>query len=214
MSSKRGKTKSKILDAALDLFNRNGVVNVRLQHIADEIIISVGNLAYHFANKEAIVTSLIDDMTDAQTDIFDKIKVVPLFEYMDQMLEATYALQNKYLFIYVDALELSRSYPELNIKLRQHHRILLDQIKHIVEFNIARGALVSMDQDRKQSLCQFLQQQLLVWHYMHALVKGGEEASLKDYKKDFWMLLRPYFNNMGSAEYRQLLENPYSDFFS
>ena len=51
-------TKRRILDAALDLFNENGLVNVRLQHIADQAQMSVGNLAYHYANKEAIVTAL------------------------------------------------------------------------------------------------------------------------------------------------------------
>ncbi|MEL7123903.1 MAG: TetR/AcrR family transcriptional regulator, partial [Bacteroidota bacterium] len=48
-------TKQKILDAALKLFNQDGIVNVRLQHIADEAFVSVGNLAYHYSNKESIV---------------------------------------------------------------------------------------------------------------------------------------------------------------
>ena len=41
-------TKQKIVHASIKLFNENGVANVRLQQIADEIGISVGNLAYHF----------------------------------------------------------------------------------------------------------------------------------------------------------------------
>ena len=49
------KTKQKIILSALQLFNENGIANVRLQHIADEAFISIGNLAYHYKNKEAIV---------------------------------------------------------------------------------------------------------------------------------------------------------------
>jgi AcrR family transcriptional regulator len=52
-------TKQKILDSSLQLFNDNGISNTRLQQIADESGISVGNLAYHFSNKEAITESLI-----------------------------------------------------------------------------------------------------------------------------------------------------------
>ena len=43
-------TKQKILDTSLELFNKNGISNVRLQQIADETGISLGNLAYHFNN--------------------------------------------------------------------------------------------------------------------------------------------------------------------
>ncbi|MEO7308888.1 MAG: TetR family transcriptional regulator [Chitinophagaceae bacterium] len=38
-------TKQKILNASLHLFNENGISNTRLQQIADETGISVGNLA-------------------------------------------------------------------------------------------------------------------------------------------------------------------------
>ncbi|MEO1437894.1 MAG: TetR/AcrR family transcriptional regulator [Bacteroidota bacterium] len=60
------KTKVKILDAALKCFNEQGVVNVRLQHIADEAFIRVGNLTYHFSNKEAIVLALYQQISEAQ----------------------------------------------------------------------------------------------------------------------------------------------------
>lgn len=56
-------TKQKILDSALRLFNEKGIVNVRLQHIADESIVSVGHLAYHYANKEAIINALYRALT-------------------------------------------------------------------------------------------------------------------------------------------------------
>ena len=38
-------TKEKIRKAALKRFNEEGIVNVRLQHIAGEAFLSVGNLA-------------------------------------------------------------------------------------------------------------------------------------------------------------------------
>ena len=43
-----------IIKEALHLFNTNGFVNVRLQHIADAASISVGHMAYHYKNKDAI----------------------------------------------------------------------------------------------------------------------------------------------------------------
>ncbi|AFT68329.1 Transcriptional regulator, TetR family protein [Alloalcanivorax dieselolei B5] len=53
-------TKTRILDTALDLFNRHGERNVTTNHIAEALGISPGNLYYHFRNKTAIVAALFE----------------------------------------------------------------------------------------------------------------------------------------------------------
>jgi AcrR family transcriptional regulator len=73
-------TKQKILDASLQLFNEYGVSNVRLQQIADETGISVGNLAYHFNNKEAITESLIANVTTSLQELLrPAMHPIPVF---------------------------------------------------------------------------------------------------------------------------------------
>lgn len=62
-------TKDKIFEAAVNMFNEHGVANVRLQQIADESGISVGNLAYHFKNKDAIVSFVYDALFDEFSNI-------------------------------------------------------------------------------------------------------------------------------------------------
>lgn len=52
------KTKDRILNAGLRLFNQQGERNVSTNHIAASIDISPGNLYYHFANKQEIVYEL------------------------------------------------------------------------------------------------------------------------------------------------------------
>jgi AcrR family transcriptional regulator len=48
-------TRDRIVDAAIALFNEDGVAAVTTNHVADHAGISPGNLYYHFANKEEIV---------------------------------------------------------------------------------------------------------------------------------------------------------------
>lgn len=52
------KTRQRILDVALQLFNDHGESSISTNHIADELEMSPGNLYYHYRNKDDIIEQL------------------------------------------------------------------------------------------------------------------------------------------------------------
>jgi len=64
------RTRERILETALVMFNRHGAPSVTTAHIADEMNISPGNLYYHFRNKDEIVGELYAAYESDVTPLF------------------------------------------------------------------------------------------------------------------------------------------------
>lgn len=207
------KNKEKILTAALKLFNRDGMVNVRLQHIADESLVSVGNIAYHYNNKEAILIALYEALTKKQKQLLAEYRIVPLFDNIDRLVHHTFQLQLEYIFFYLDTLEIVRAYPLVGQAHQQHINSQLSQLKTILDFNVSRGALVKEPMEGI-----FNQLALQIWMTMdfwltQQSIRNDKTPDVGDYKKATWNLLIPYFTNMGRLEYEQMLQMPYDFYF-
>lgn len=57
-------TKSRILDAALNIFSNKGYYDTRLDEIVEESHTSKGSIYFHFPNKERLFLALVDQFAD------------------------------------------------------------------------------------------------------------------------------------------------------
>jgi AcrR family transcriptional regulator len=57
------KTRERIIEAAIRLFNEQGTAAVSTNHIAEAASVSPGNLYYHFRNKEEIIRAIFERLT-------------------------------------------------------------------------------------------------------------------------------------------------------
>ena len=195
------KTKDKILYSSLRLFNEKGFVNVRLQHIADDCNISVGNLAYHFYSKEAIIFALIKGLMDEHKRVLANYTAVPLFNHIDNIIEQNFALQQKYKFFYLDTLEVHRLFSKVKTLSQKNIHQQLIQIEGMFVFNAARGAFIK-NQDYK-CLARTFWMMGHLWMYEQNLI-GNVDYLLPEYKNQLWQLLFPYCTDLGVQEYKRL----------
>ncbi len=205
-------TKQKILQAALKLFNKEGMVNVRLQHIADEAFVSVGNLAYHYANKEAILLALYEALTKKQQELLAEYRIVPLFDNIDRLIHHSFQLQQEYLFFFADTLEIVRANPVIASAHQEHIQFKLAQLRQIIEFNVARGVFRSVEnKDAYPILARQVWMTMDFW-ISQELVSRDRLPKPTEYRHAIWNLFIPWFTPMGQLEYEQMLQMPY-DFF-
>jgi hypothetical protein len=64
-TAKRPKTRDRILETALALFNKDGFAKVTTARIAAEVGISEGNLWYHFRTKRDLVVALWEQLAES-----------------------------------------------------------------------------------------------------------------------------------------------------
>jgi len=199
-------TKQNIIQAALGLFNEKGFVNVRLQHIADEADVSIGNLAYHYATKKDILNAVYENLVDKQKELLNDLSIVPLFENLDRHWDTVFETQNTYSFFYQDTLEIIRFDESIRIKYRNHIRWEKDQYHRLLEFNIARGALGPMESTEVKDRSEHLWLMENSWFY-YAMVSGQEDIGPKQFKSHMWQMLAPHFTHIGRQEYDRLIRN-------
>lgn len=196
--------KVKVKNAARKLFNRDGLLNVRLQHISDEAIVSVGNIGYHFPNKEHIVTALWEDLLEQRKSLLAEFRVVPLFEDMERLLRSVFQLQQKYLFFYIDAPSIIQAFPTIAVSWLENQSWQRATIIMMLHFNVARGVFRSEAHSAYfEKLAELFWLTADGWPSRQRSL-GAPENDFQAYRTCIWTLLSTLFTERGWQEYQQL----------
>lgn len=195
-------TKHKILQSALYCFNEQGMPNVRLQHIADQAGISVGNLAYHYKTKAIILDQLYLALREKLQLQLEEFRLVPLFQDWDQLFGRYYELQQEYRFLYLDMLEVMRNYPEIAGPHREYITWQTQQLELSLKFNQSRGALIAPSYGFT-ALATDISSAMDLWMYRQAVL-NLPTSSLPHFRDRCWQALIPWFSDIGEREFSQM----------
>lgn len=178
------KTRDRILNATLQLFNERGEPNVSTLEIANELGISPGNLYYHFHGKEPLTLALLEQF---------RAKLAPLLTPPDDVdLDAQdYWLflhliaegMSAYRFLFQDLSNLSGRLPKLAVGMRQwlarlrqtlaglltrlkERRVLISEEKALQQLVEQIVLTLLFAQDYRRIVAQPADSRLVVYHVM------------------------------------------------
>lgn len=196
-------TKQKILDASLQLFNENGIINVRLQQIADETGISVGNLAYHYNNKEAITESLITNVISLLRELLKDYGKYNSLRDIDFFFKEYYDISNQYKFFIFDILEIKRNFPVQYETVQPIINKIRLQVERRIELCI-QLKLIQKEANAKSMASNIM----LLMFFMHeeGQLNGKATLTANQYRRRLWDFIHPYFTTMGNAYYTNEIE--------
>ncbi len=130
------KTRDKILQTALNLFNEYGVPNVTLRRIAAEMFISQGNLNYHFKHREDIIEALYFQLFETFETEKAKLDTEKMdFQFVLDSTKAGMEALFKYRFLMIDFNQNMRENPKLHEHFKQLEIVRKQTYLH--SFNLA-----------------------------------------------------------------------------
>jgi AcrR family transcriptional regulator len=199
-------TRQKILDASIRLFNINGIANVRLHHIADEIGISTGNLAYHFRNKSAIVDAVNENLYEEFLIIQEEYRTMPNLLDFDHQLAQYFAFIQKYPFFLLDIIEVKRNYPEISLKREIPVDQMIEQIRKRFDYNRQRGIMKDEPHPNVYNCLANTIWMLITFWVPQNVIRGGTDAvDLTHFKEIIWNQIYPHLTLKGVSEFEQLI---------
>jgi AcrR family transcriptional regulator len=208
------RTRARILEASLKLFNERGETHVTTGMIADELNISPGNLYYHFANKDEIIGQLfarfearVDVNPQSGLDGSAADVIENLWFYLHLMFEAIWA----YRFLYRnldDLMDRSRHLREHFNRIAEHK---LRAVETLCEGLIRAKAMKAAPREVRALAANVL---VIVTYWLNYQALGrrpvAAEATLGTGVYQVMALVAPFLVGSGRKHLEHLMQN-YTD---
>lgn len=193
-------TREKILQASVDLFNEKGIATVTLRDIADRVGISIGNLAYHFKNKDFIIHELYKLMETERQERLSEVQMIPSFENANRQTMAILRIAHKYRFFNLHTLDILRAYPEIAKLHRKQLESNIEYVSAILAYSVGTG---NMNPEPYPGCYRRLSE--TIWTVLHFWLLGesvrGKKHSANEARITMWSLVEPHLTEKGRKNF-------------
>ncbi len=202
------KTRDRILDVSLELFNSEGEAAQTAVDIANALDMSPGNLYYHFKGKEPIIQALFDRFEEEMQIILGgthgavtSVEDNWVFVYI--VLEEIYDFR----FFYRNVGDMMERYPGLATSFRKILAMKRQAIENVLA-QLEKRDIVEVDRRLHAPLVQQMLSTLTFW-LSHDLIEGGQgdgPSLIHNTVLQFMLLVVPYMGEAGAEALDGMLE--------
>ncbi|QSP93813.1 TetR/AcrR family transcriptional regulator [Marinobacter salinisoli] len=185
---KKIKTRDRILNTSLALFNNMGEPNVTTLLISDEMDISPGNLYYHFKSKGDIVEELFKLY---EAEMLELLAVPEDAEIsLDQkgfFLHLMFEAVARYRFIYQDLVNILSRYDQLQSRFRRLRTKKTEAFRVICQ-SFQRQGVMRIDPEQLEAVCEQLTLTACYWSSFDTLSHLNDRESVDPGRGVYQML--------------------------
>jgi AcrR family transcriptional regulator len=140
--------KEDILEKAIELFNKKGCITTSTRHIADSLGISVGNLYYHYKNKEDIILDIYNQFMEIISEHLGSVKdgISSAFDFYD-FLDTQLEIERKYRFLRLEMNALYANYPNIKEELEISILTKSEEFRVLYNHQIKYGYMKKLDEN-------------------------------------------------------------------
>ncbi|MGR5288456.1 TetR/AcrR family transcriptional regulator [Vibrio maritimus] len=194
------KTRDKIIQASLKLFNEKGERAITTNHIAAHLGMSPGNLYYYFRNKEDIIKSIFSDYIAYVRESFVPVSSdTPAEVYLQRYCEEVFGSIWRFRFFHASMPEIVMRDKALHQAYLQAHDVLVARAHESV-LNLRRDEFIVIDDDQIDELIELMRVVGGFWVSYLMANSVGKSITKADVNRGvgkFIVLLWPYSTDKG-----------------
>ena len=201
------RTRERILELSLALFNERGEPNVTTNHIADELEISPGNLYYHFRNKDDIIEQLFARYEERMDQaLLQPEGRLPNLEDIWLQLHMVYECIWDYRFLYRDLVDILARSRKVRLHFARILRRATDNATEVLRGLVSAG-IMRASADEVQALATNILVIATFWlNYSNVRGEKDEQEAIRSGIRQLMMLLAPFLRDAERVHLHTLCE--------
>ncbi len=199
------KTRDKIIQASIALFNEQGERNVTTNHIAADLGISPGNLYYHFRNKEDIILSIYEEyarnlLIETMPEVTPDVKPLDaIILYMDVVFQA----MMKFRFFYSNLPVLLAKNPLLHDKYVEVQSFIADRVSQLL-LSLKKANMMEFDDEDLPDIVSILRLVNTFWLSFYQTQNNDVEINDSVFYQGvlkILVIIQPYISDSAKEEF-------------
>lgn len=202
------KTREKILETALRLFNAQGTDTVTVRHIAAEMGISHGNLCYHFPSTDTIIEALYQQLVQALNTQIQQPAAEANFDMKTALAMSNHSMEilQRYRFLMLDFVRIMRRIPAIRAHFQALMQLRRVQFRAMLDALAAQGLL--QPEPVPGQFDRLIDQMSLIGDFWissaEILYQGDPADELAHYQQLLTSLIVPYLTPKGREEWQKI----------